>query len=516
MDNQPSSPEKTSVLLLSTPRSWSTFISRELHNWYELDIYDEPLRTTFGNPSHPLYHSRIIWADETEQIMQDRDVGEFFDHMGAKKHALLKETNGVFQSSFLRKMLPEYRVYFLRRHIFWVVHSIMKIPYWYKKWSIWERIWIFEDELERKIQAEGDSDSQDNRFSRYKKMYEDAKGVAVRDSVKLTRTIIHFAVQSIEWQRIADETIDYQLCVKEGIDPRLFEFWKKKNYKSDDCCRQEGEYRTHSTKNPSSPYAWLEHFSDEDRQIIRQIVWTDADLVVPIVSPEEKFSQIPALGWVNIPGSSFGMSNRVISQSDFIKFYNWLLDANISSDDIERKLQFRPSETHNFIQSNWSGQQEKYPDRPMTLVSPIIAMAYCLCNGWVLPHPDAYKRQSFSIQEYERLLKTANYWDRFWIKKIWQTEPERWLYDFYGNISELTLNGLETGFFGWSYQDSVHHLDQQVEIPYMYRTTEIWFRMQKSANNEVFSIQWLKSILDRSQSAYDVFVALVKMNRNSL
>ncbi len=515
MENQPNNKEKTSVLLLSTPRSWSTYISRELHDWYEANLYDEPLRTTFWNPQHPLYHSRIIWEDDVASTTVDRDVREFFDHMWPKKHALLKETNGVFQVPFLKQLLPEYRIYFLRRHIFWVVHSIMKIPYWYKKWSIWERIWVFENELERKIQAGWDPDRL-SRYQQYRQMYVDAKKIEVRDSVDITKAVIHFAVQSIEWQRIADEIIDYESSIKNGVNPKLFGFWKRRNSDTENNWQHDWEYRTHGTKNPSSPYAWLEHFSDDDKIIIRQILWEEADMAVPIVSPGEKFSQIPTLEWVNIPDSHSQMSNRVISQSDFIKFYNWLIEVGISADDIDRKLQFRPSETHNFIQSNWSGLQEKYPDRPMTLVSPIIAMAYCLCNGWLLPHPESYKRQKFSIQEYERLLKTANYGDKVWIKKIWQTAPEWWLYDFYWNISELTLDGLETGFFGWSYQDSIHHLDQQVGIPYMYRTTEIWFRIQRSSNNEVLDVQRLKTILDRSISAHDVFVALVKFNRNGL
>lgn len=53
-------------------------------------------------------------------------------------------------------------------------------------------------------------------------MYADAKKIEVRDSTNITKAIVHFAVQSIEGQRVADETIDYEFCVKNGINPELF------------------------------------------------------------------------------------------------------------------------------------------------------------------------------------------------------------------------------------------------------------------------------------------------------
>lgn len=486
---------KKNILLMSLPRSGSTWFAERMKAIYDLKYFDELFRTSFGDPKNPLYHSNILndmsLSEEFYKNLDPISLAKIksISALNNESDILIKETTNLFQIPFLKALLPKFEIIFLQRSVGGVINSLLKVKDVGEKWSLNDRSKILRENINQILNQEYNTDNTLAqscinqylwRMEEYRNIFDRADKTKFKGSFENSRILAYLAAQSLEAKANILHVHHYENMALNGIPKNLLH---NRSPIIKDCSNPESKdknanYLTHSTKNPSSPNAWVNNYTDEDWESVLKILDGTASSVFPYLeNPEIILSQIVKMSFIKTPKGF--LSNRPVISEEFEIFLNQCFE--IIGPEFYEKLGFKPSSTHNFSKLG-KKYESLHPDKPITHISPLAALAYSIYNGHCLPSIEVYTKLQENYQSFSINRENANFGDYGRLKRISDTPQVDDFYDLFGNISEIVID--ENGNFfkaGGSYKDEINNLSlsKQNRMLWFQRDTETGFRMGK-------------------------------------
>ena len=254
---------------------------------------------------------------------------------------------------------------------------------------------------------------------------------------------------------------------------------------------------------------------NQDWDVANEILGKHKFLLFPkIENDKEKIQNIPRLNFLNPKKApEILISNRLVSQGEFISFVNDLIKAGIKLPEIENKLAFFVSETHTAkIDSNGlliAIEQEK----PITHISPLSALAYAKYNGYEIPKQKTYKKLSQLFPVSELNINNATFGDKSKMTRIGVKEKMNGFYDLFGNASEFCCNKSGDYFIiGGSYKDEIAQLNLSYVQNTMYslRSTETSFRLEPNKKNKRLKKKEVISLIKNTELSKELNQKLLR------
>jgi len=124
------------VLLVSSPRSGSTWLTTRVAKLFNITPIHEPLRVLFGaKQESPLHHSKALSKNLATDASFWAEINQFdvkryqylMQWIAASDHHLLKETSGLLQLDFLKEIIPNLEIVILLRNPLAVFDSHIRI-----------------------------------------------------------------------------------------------------------------------------------------------------------------------------------------------------------------------------------------------------------------------------------------------------------------------------------------------------------------------------------------------------
>ncbi|MDD3897220.1 MAG: hypothetical protein PHU04_05305 [Candidatus Peribacteraceae bacterium] len=494
--------------LAAVPRSGSTWLAKRLEQLYGLDLYEEPLRRLCGDMRSKLYHATCLHEQDADLLEAndipvdacERDrVLDHFRFMNTRRNTLTKETVGLMQLSYLRRMLRDTYFVFLRRHLCGSLHSHMNIPNYWNRWHYEARIHIIRLALQdtvTKCSSQVDRAANDavaaimtdriRRYQEYLQICSRADDYVVFGDKRCSRLLAHLAIQSLEGAQHVDTVLQYEDMCDDGIPADVLPFPVQTDVEDLDAPEHREKYETHGTKNATSPHKWIEHMDERSWGSIQRILGERHEELCPRFARNKtcRAVEVPSLSFIPV-GSGAQISNRVVMTGDFAEFLNACLDAGIQ--DVLEKLGMQESE--HSVQDTTSGHLERRftaqnATKPMILATPTACMAYAAFRGYRLPSKAIYDTLH---QQYGNALETlttehANFAeDQAKMTPVGYTKPLHGFYDIFGNQKEFCLDEHGTILaIGGSYSDekSELQLDRCLQYAHAMRDERTSFRLQ--------------------------------------
>ena len=530
--------------IAALPRSGSTWLSKRLEQMYGLQLYEEPLRRLCGDTRSKIYHATCMHDVDAEALLsggleidssEQERVSDHFSFLGAKSNILVKETVGLMQISFLKQLLPNYQYIFLRRHLCGSLQSHMNIPNMWDRWHYEDRIKIMRSSLEKCItqfrsqlhkvandQAAKDMEDRIKRYKEYKLMCTRADDNCIFGDKRSSQLLAHLAIQSLECSKNSDRVEDYEDLCERGIGDDFLPLEVNSDVNElDDHEDSSTNYETHGTKNPPSPYKWIEVMDERAWSTIRHILGEHHHKELcpkPKIHKLRRVVEVPDMKLISI-GDGIRISNRVVMTREFASFLNECLSTGMQ--DILKKLGMQDSEysvqdktdrilTRAFVSQN--------PSKPMILATPTACMAYAAFHGYRLPSKIAYDQLHGAKPNIVDTITSDNTNFAEDISKmtpVGYKEPINGFYDLYGNQKELCIdhNGKPCAV-GGSYSDEKSQLglDQHLEFSYTMRDERTGFRLQQLPESTVGKEDHRRTtmqIINSSKTVKELFNALL-------
>jgi len=492
----------SNLLLMSVPRSGSTWFATRIGQIYGLNVLHEPFRRMVGNKvGTPLHHSEVRSAEDfhdpsfwnSVEPTKREQVLSFYQWLRDQDGILVKETNFLFQIPFFKEALPSYTIVFLRRHLFGVLDSHIRIPDVFRTWHYTERI----NRLRENVPPE------------FKEIYNRAQGKEIRGNPKWALLLAHLGVQLIQAQRMIDRIIDYEPLVSDGIPPDLFsDLFPVVREEALLLDRYTTVYRIHGTKNPTNPTAWVDRFCEKDFEVAQEIFQNYINLVFPHDHLSyDRVTIQPELEYVDRWG---GISNRTVTVDEYVNFLNILLKEGIDDPCLRLGVQ----DSFNIIGKENSRYYAKTPNAPMILVSAIGALAYCRYYGGSLPSVSIYDTlaKEFSLDYVDKT--NTNFGENVGRTTIAGTHPDlEGLYDIFGNVREFCItDDKKILVVGGSYRDEIPDLTlyRRVEYPIVTGDWDIGFRIQRS-EKEPITITCLANLIKSTYNPQELYEKLIEI-----
>ncbi|MHA1675906.1 MAG: hypothetical protein ACTSU6_01885, partial [Candidatus Njordarchaeales archaeon] len=371
-------------------------------------------------------------------------------------------------------------------------------------------------------QAAKDMEDRIKRYKEYKLMCTRADDNCIFGDKRSSQLLAHLAIQSLECSKNADRIEDYENLCEGGIGDDFLPLEVHSDVNVlDDPEDNSTNYETHGTKNPPSPYKWVEVMDEKAWSTIRHILGEHHDVLCPRPSGINKVSravEVPDMKLIPI-GDGMQISNRVVMTEEFASFLNECLSTGIQ--DILKKLGIQDSEysvqdktdrilTRAFVSQNSS--------KPMILATPTACMAYAAFHGYRLPSKIAYDQLHSAKPNIVDTITSDNTNFAEDISKmtpVGYKEPINGFYDLYGNQKELCIDHHgKPCAVGGSYSDerSQLGLDQYLEFSYTMRDERTGFRLQQlpeSTTSENDQRRTIMQMINSSRTVKELFNALL-------
>jgi len=499
------------IILLSIPRSGSSWLSRRISKLYGLTFFSEPFRVIFGskylspvNPANRLNPEAVndptFWG--SFEMIDGGIFSYLTDFISKSQNIIIKETNLILQIDFYKKLLPDMHIVILLRHPISIYYSHLKIENVYETWGYDLRIEKFRSFLK------------EENMTDIEKYYLRADKEEFRGSRKLALLFAHILAQYDYLVSRPEPKLFYEELIEQDIIARLkviepFKKWEVLDYSIVDIDKgPKQNYKTHGTKNPVNPYSWIENISEEDKEVLFRIA--GRNLVTDIV-----FEQIKVLSKENsvVPEICFqdmDISNRVITISEYCIFLNALIDCGINSPHL---LLCVNSSLHTLICSGKRFLARK-PNMPMVFISPVGALAFALFYGYSLPTPNQYQK---IVSQRKYYLEQCNLSEINFGEKIGTTNiPGKFpmangYYDMYGNVKEICLNEFsqKVAIIGGSFKDELSDLamNNLSDFPIIFRDMDVGFRVCKM--EKIIDRNHVITILKNNTNPVSLFIELI-------
>ena len=422
-----------------------------------------------------------------------------FKWITEEKKVIIKETNAILQLEMIKSIMPDFHFVHLRRNPAAVLESHMRIPNVIEEWHYLSRIERF-----RKATP------------KYGEIYERADKEILYGSKCWSLLFAHLVVQTLILGDEIKDCVIYEDLVKYGLGTQslhnTLNLGLIENFDALSLDNQEKKkYKLHGTKNPTDPFIWLDRFFKEDFKVMRKILRQYKNLVFIDKSYKEKSgTKIPRISYVANSMSFLPLTNRTITSGEYVKFLNDLVRNGIEN---PHKLLCVSNSVHtmNRIEKMYFA---KKPNRPLVLVSPIGALAFCCCFGGKLPCKNSYDEISSVITR--EVIADPNIEKNYAENVGSVTVPGNYTnilgyYDVVGNTRELAIDDNGNFFVvGGSFKDELDDLllSKQQKIPAMYRDLDIGFRIQ--FNNHKMSITQMVSLLNSSNDHLELVNSLLR------
>lgn len=490
------------VMIMSLPRSGSTWLSRRICDAYRMSLINEPFRMYFGRPgTGPMYHARVIGADALSSpdfwkgfsSYSVEKPERFFEWVNEREDLLIKETTCHFQIPFIQAAMPETKLVFLKRNLGAVLDSHIRIP---KLWKVWH----YDQRIRTTRSMVPDI---------YREIYRRAGRKPLRGNNTWAQLLAHLAVEALECMDKIHAVIEYESlatgCSTDGLPRDIFPEPPCQGSQLQSSFTDG--YSTYGINNPPNVSEWRKNYSASDMKVVRYILGDWTETLFPDIS--EARHKIPKI--TTRPAKKEGafrfdfvdmivyktvcsrhpdirLSNRTITQLELARMLNLFYFKGI--EDIAERLCCQ--EQHEILMDRrikWRGFLQNNPFEPVNFVSPLAALTWCRLVGGTLPSEKAYDLLAESFPEpplpEEDLIFAS-------ISKRPEEHGRRQIplpgfYDIFGNIREMCLaeNG-SVRIVGGSYLDEISQLDlrKRTDFPIIGCDSDIGFRVQAAEYDE--------------------------------
>lgn len=504
-----------SSLIISLPRSGSSYLADELITRTELPYLREPLRRLSKLSPGVFEASLVPPPGFYEQLdnMPAFEAAMLADFLSSLRDGsyLWKETDAVFHLKDIKKEAPGLQTGYLSRHLGGVLSAHMRVD------DVWDK-WHYDHRNTTFLHSLNNSDHPNKND--YQAIFKRAEQVNCLLGQKWgSKLLAYLAVEAIELKQMeANGDINYNIEYETATNPNQREIAltqlslqlnlpdndRRRDYSSAPTLTENSAHQTKITK-PKEAFDWIRHYSLKDILNIQFILGKYSDLVFPKkelelekidsnkdkrINAREKKTYYPCehkpgLRFIPVEGLGLSIASRLVLNCEVADFLNNCLEEGIlephkvlCTDLSNKEIYLRDGKYIATETSKWC---------PAVYVSPVTVAAYSIFMGTRIPNIEIYQklhdahRDSSMEGNLGGLLPTTTYPGMY-------ADSSLGILDFYGNVRELCTNseGTQSYTFGGSYRDEEYFASSGIfrRTPTTYSYRDIGFRQVNAYNNK--------------------------------